>query len=380
MLAETCQSNLWDAGDYLKIKPKYDAMQKRLLEKSDRETGQYSDFWEARNYRHHTDNIKCSWISVHGLNDWNVKPKNVYKIWQKVSKLPIAHKLFLHQGPHYNMNNLLSIDFSDLMNLWFCHELLDIKNNAYKQWEDVMIQDNLQPDIWHEEPTWNNELGKKEIYFPDKSGSLLKDGGEDNDKVSFTDQGGKIFKEAKISEGKWQYDFISGEEKWLDQQLRFVTDEFIHTVIVVGRPKIKMSVSTSLPKGQISVALVDLGTRKRLTPIPKSFNDQIQELGYRFGTEVMKEFVPDKETKAKLITKGHMNVQNYADMKHAEKVEPGKFYDLEFELQPTFYRLPAGARLGLIIYSTDQGMTKRPLEEETYTINLDKTQLIFHEM
>ncbi|MDY5351390.1 MAG: CocE/NonD family hydrolase C-terminal non-catalytic domain-containing protein, partial [Lactobacillus johnsonii] len=48
--------------------------------------------------------------------------------------------------------------------------------------------------------------------------------------------------------------------------------------------------------------------------------------------------------------------------------------------QPTFYRLPAGARLGLIIYSTDQGMTKRPLEEETYTINLDKTQLIFHEM
>ena len=380
MLAETCQSNLWDAGDYLKIKPKYDAMQKRLLEKSDRETGQYSDFWEARNYRHHTDNIKCSWISVHGLNDWNVKPKNVYKIWQKVSKLPIAHKLFLHQGPHYNMNNLLSIDFSDLMNLWFCHELLDIKNNAYKQWEDVMIQDNLQPDIWHEEPTWNNELGKKEIYFPDKSGSLLKDGGEDNDKVSFTDQGGKIFKEAKVSEGKWQYDFISGEEKWLDQQLRFVTDEFIHTVIVVGRPKIKMSVSTSLPKGQISVALVDLGTRKRLTPIPKSFNDQIQELGYRFGTEVMKEFVPDKETKAKLITKGHMNVQNYADMKHAEKVEPGKFYDLEFELQPTFYRLPAGARLGLIIYSTDQGMTKRPLEEETYTINLDKTQLIFHEM
>lgn len=103
-------------------------------------------------------------------------------------------------------------------------------------------------------------------------------------------------------------------------------------------------------------------------------------MGYRFGTEVMKEFVPDKETKAKLITKGHMNVQNYADMKHAEEVEPGKFYDLEFELQPTFYRLPAGARLGLIIYSTDQGMTKRPLEEETYTIDLDKTQLIFHEM
>ena len=102
-----------------------------------------------------------------------------------------------------------------------------------------MIQDNLQPDIWHEEPTWNNKLGKKEIYFPDKKGKLLKDGGEDNDKLSFTDQGGKVFKEAKISEGKWQYDFISGEEKWLDQQLRFVTDEFIHTVTLVGRPRLR---------------------------------------------------------------------------------------------------------------------------------------------
>src|SRR5690625_6818405 len=56
--------------------PIYDKMQKELLTKEDRETGQYSNFWEARNYRHHADGIKCSWISVHGLNDWNVKPRS----------------------------------------------------------------------------------------------------------------------------------------------------------------------------------------------------------------------------------------------------------------------------------------------------------------
>ncbi|MBP2056898.1 X-Pro dipeptidyl-peptidase [Lactobacillus colini] len=380
MLAETCQSNLWDAGDYVKVKAKFDAMQKRLLKKSDRETGQYSDFWEARNYRHHTNGIKCSWISVHGLNDWNVKPKNVYKLWQKVAKLPIAHKLFLHQGPHYNMNNLLSIDFSDLMNLWFCHELLNVDNNAYKQWDDVMIQDNLYPDTWHQEPTWNNSLGQEVTYYPDKEGSLLKSGGADNSKVSFIDQGGKVFKEAKISESSWQYQFISGEEKWLNQQLRFETDEFIHPITIVGRPKVKLRVSTSLPKGQISVALVEVGKRKRLTPIPKSFNDQIQELGYRFGTEVMKEFVNDIETNAKLITKGHMNVQNYADMKHAKEIKPGEFYNLEFELQPTFYRVPASSHLTLIVYSTDQGMTKRPLEDETYTIDLSQSEIKYSQM
>lgn len=380
MLAETCQSNLWDSGDYLKIKPKYDEMQEKLLKKSDRSTGQYSDFWEARNYRHHLDGVKCSWISVHGLNDWNVKPKNVYKVWQEISKLPIESKLFLHQGPHYNMNNLLSIDFSDLMNLWFCHELLDVKNNAYDQWSRVMIQDNLQPDLWHEEPTWSDSLGQKVEYFPQKDGDLLKDGGEDNDKVSFTDKGGKVFKEAKISEGDWQYQFISGEEKWQDVQLRYVTDEFIHPITMVGRPEIELSVSTSLPVGQISVALVELGERKRLTPTPKFYRDQIQELGYRFGTQFMQEFVPDKLTKAKLITLGHMNVQNYDDMKHAKKIKPGEFYNLKFKLQPTFYRIPVGSQLGLIIYSTDQAMTKRPLEEETYTIDLDRTKLTYYQM
>lgn len=380
MLAETCQSNLWDSGNYLKIKPKFDEMQKKLLEKADRETGQYSDFWEARNYRHHLDNVKCSWISVHGLNDWNVKPKNVYKLWQKIATLPIAHKLFLHQGPHYNMNNLLSIDFSDMMNLWFCHELLNVKNNAYKQWETVMIQDNLQPDIWHEEPKWNNSLGQKEIYYPNTDGELLKLGSPDEAKVSFTDVGGKIFKEVKISEKDWEYEFITGKERWLDQQLRFVTEDFIHPITVVGRPKIKLRVSPSLAKGQISVALVELGTRKRLTPTPKLFNDQIQELGYRFGTDILREFVPDKVTDAKLITKGHMNIQNYADMKKAEKITPGKFYDLEFFLQPTFYRVPVGSRLGLIIYSTDQAMTKRPLEEETYTIDLANTAFYYSQL
>ena len=42
------------------------------------------------------------------------------------------------------MNNFVSIDFTDLMNLWFVHELLDVENNAYNQWPTVMIQDNLQ--------------------------------------------------------------------------------------------------------------------------------------------------------------------------------------------------------------------------------------------
>lgn len=376
LLAETCQSNLWDAGDYLKIKPKYDAMQKDLLTKSDRTTGQYSDFWEKRNYRHHTDGIKCSWISVHGLNDWNVKPKNAYKIWQKVKNLPIKQHLFLHQGPHYNMNNLVSIDFTDLMNLWFVHELLEIDNHAYEQWPKVMIQDNLEADKWHEEVDWNNGLGQKTVYYPTDDSELQKDG-NGKQHLSFTDIGGKEFKEAKITESDWQYKFICGDEKWSNSSLRFTTDEFIHPVTIVGRPQVKVRVSSSLNKGQLSVALVEMGDRKRLTPTPKFIMPGGQELGFRFGQDTLQEFQPDKLTHAKLITKGHMNLQNHADLKRPVAIKPGEFYDLTFMLQPTYYQIPVGSRLCLIIYSTDQGMTKRPLEETIYTIDLARTEINF---
>jgi X-Pro dipeptidyl-peptidase len=378
MLAETCQSNLWNSGSYLKIKPKFDQMQTQLRKKEDRASGQYSDFWEARNYRHHTDNIKCSWISVHGLNDWNVKPKNVYKLWQKVKKLPLQAHLFLHQGPHYNMNNLVSIDYTDLLSLWFAHELLSVDNNAYQQWPRVLVQDNLQADYWHHEEDWANSIGQKVSYYPANGNSLAKDG-QERGIAKFTDRGGQDFRQAKISEGQWQQEFINGQAPWNQACLRLTSDEFIHPVTIVGRPHFETKVAVDQKVGQLSVALVEVAKRKRLTATPQAIFGQEQELGYRFGSEELKEFKPDKVSQAKLITKAHMNLQNYQDFKKPLPIEPGHFYQLSFDLQPTYYTLPAGSKLLLIIYSTDQAMTKRPLISENYQIDLGQTVLSFSE-
>ena len=65
--------------------------------------------------------------------------------------------------------------------------------------------------------------------------------------------------------------------------------------------------------------------------------------------------------------------------KRPEKIDADKFYDLDFLLQPTYYTLPSGSKLALIIYSTDEGMTKRPLEKETYTVDLANTEIKFYE-
>ncbi len=166
------------------------------------------------------------------------------------------------------MNNLVSIDFTDLMNLWFVHELLGVENGAYEQWPKVMIQDNLEADKWHSENDWSNDLGQVVVYQPTADGDLsTSQAGQGQ--LTFTDVGGSEFKDSGISETAWEYQFISGKEKWAKASLRFETEDFIHPVTLVGRPKVHVRVAASKNVGQLSVALVDLGKRKRLTATPK---------------------------------------------------------------------------------------------------------------
>lgn len=45
--------------------------------------------------------IKADVILVHGLNDWNVKLRNVYNTWQKLQALPIQKKINSASGSTY---------------------------------------------------------------------------------------------------------------------------------------------------------------------------------------------------------------------------------------------------------------------------------------
>ncbi|MSE24896.1 hypothetical protein GKC32_10650, partial [Lactobacillus curvatus] len=73
---------------------------------------------DARNYLKDVGNIKCDIVMVHGLNDWNVKLKNVFNLYNKLGDVEVTKKLILHQGQHIYINNFQSLDFTDMMNLW----------------------------------------------------------------------------------------------------------------------------------------------------------------------------------------------------------------------------------------------------------------------
>lgn len=109
---------------------------------------------------------------VHGLNDWNVKPRNVYNLYNALQKLPVVSKLVLHQGQHIYVNNFQSLDFTDMMNLWLSHKLYGLENGAEKLLPNVLVQDNVKESTWHAKDAWIDEDADEVVLKATPCGKL----------------------------------------------------------------------------------------------------------------------------------------------------------------------------------------------------------------
>ena len=76
-----------------------------------------------------------------------------------------------------------------------------------------------------------------------------------------------------------------------------------------------------------------------------------------------------------VVTRGWADPQNHRSLTESEPLEPGKFYELTFELQPDDQIIPAGQRLGLMIFSSDRDFTLWPEPGTKLTVDLDATSL-----
>lgn len=351
--------------DYLKIKKTWEKELSFINKFQDRETGNYNEWWDERNYRNKLSEIKCDIVSVHGLNDWNVKPKNVIKLFSGLSKLPISKKLLLHQGQHIYINNMLSLDFTDMMNLWLTNELLGIENEA-KELPNVLIQDNLH------EQTWNiydkfEPSGKIFQYNLASNFSAKKD--------RFTDNSVQIFTKNKDTSQSYEKEIINPKSIYEDSRI-LLESKNNQEQIIMGTPSIKIKLKIDKPTAILSVRLIDLGNDYRFAEQPKTIKSQGYQLGWDTKSDDIVEFEQStRMTESKLITLGHINVQNQINSWKSEKIIPGKEFQLEFELQPTYYHLAKGHRLGVVIHGADMAQTHRVEDNTNYQINLKNSIL-----
>lgn len=371
VLAIETFSKMRNAGDYLHSKKFFLDYLKEMAELQDRKTGNYNTFWDERNYLPFIKDIKCDVVMVHGLNDWNVKPRQVADLWDALKEVPVEKKLILHQGQHIYINNMPSLDFQDMMNLWLSHKLYGVENKAKEILPDIVYQNNTTPETWESLKDWTPvsekvyHLGEKELSENTVSGQ-----------VSFNDQLPEkqyqsYTKNIDIWEKELKEDGAMSGHRYLAK-----TEALNEAIFLNGRPKVKIKVASSVDLGMLSFELIDFGTAKRLNPVPDVVALHGLPLGRNWREDNLVEFKLGAEDDYKLISRGHINLQNRENPWKNDDLKANEFVEVEVALHPTMYHLPAGRQIGLAVYGTDFGMTVRGNQDITYTLELADSQLI----
>ena len=77
------------------------------------------------------------------------------------------------------------------------------------------------------------------------------------------------------------------------------------------------------------------------------------------------------------MTKGYLNLQNRNDLLLVEDITADEWMDIQFELQPTIYKLKEGDTLRLVLYTTDFEITIRDNTAYHLTVDLEQSTLSY---
>ena len=370
VLAVDTFSRQKSGGDMIRLKKAWEQHLAQMTQDQDRTTGAYTAWWDARNYRKNAANVKADVVLIHGLNDWNVKPKNAIRFWQAIADLPIQKKLILHQGQHVYVHNVRSLDFLDMMNLWLTHELLGVANQAEQVLPNVLVQDNVTPQTWSAYSDFANPAAEHVTT----TANLKTDFESATDQ--FSDHATATFTAQHDTSASFEKAIITPNSAYVNSRLWLTQPVLEHDRVLEGIPHLELTLAIDAPTGILSVRLVDLGKAKRFEENAATVGASGLQLGFDFKTTDIVEFKPaNKETPSKLITLGHINLQNPKNAYEVQTITPGQFFHVSLDLQPTHYHLPAGRQLVLIIHGADMAQTIRPTKVTHYQLDLAKSTL-----
>ncbi|MDU1097764.1 MAG: CocE/NonD family hydrolase C-terminal non-catalytic domain-containing protein, partial [Streptococcus mitis] len=96
----------------------------------------------------------------------------------------------------------------------------------------------------------------------------------------------------------------------------------------------------------------EFGQKKYLQPYPAILSARTIDNGRYHMLENLCELSFSANTQ-RVVTKGYLNLQNRNDLLLVEEITADEWMDIQFELQPTIYKLKEGDTLRLVLYTTD---------------------------
>ena len=301
-----------------------------LARNMDRITGDHNEWWAGRDYLNAIANVRAATLMAHAFNDWTVMPEHGVRIYRALREQGTPAQLYFHQGGHGGAPPL------EMMNRWFTRYVYGVENDVEsdpRAWIVREGDERLQPTAYEDYP------------HPDAAPVVLYPlaGGEQTGGLGLTrvaSQGAETLVD--------NFSFSGGtlaNAEWTHHRLLYATPELTEPVHISGTPRITLRLAADKPAANLSVWLVSLPWRdsQRITD--------------------------------DLITRGWADPRNHRSLSRGEPLVPGQYVELSFDLQPDDQIIPVGARIGLMIFSSDREFTLRPDPGTELTIDLDGTML-----
>ena len=354
-LAELTYSRNLLAGDYIRANEAHQADLEKVKVQLDRKTGDYNQFWHDRNYLLNAHQVKAEVVFTHGSQDWNVKPLHVYQMFHALPAHINKH-LFFHNGAHVYMNNWQSIDFRESMNALLTKKLLGQETDF--QLPTVIWQDNTVPQTWLS----LDNFGGQENFETFSLGQ--------EEKVIQNQYPDKDFERYGKTYQTFNTELYQGKTNQITIDLPVTKDLHLN-----GRAQLNLRIKSSTNKGLLSAQLLELGQKKYLQPYPAILSAKTIDNGRYHMLDNLCElpFRPDAQ---RVVTKGYLNLQNRNDLLLVEDITADEWMDIQFELQPTIYKLKEGDTLRLVLYTTDFEITIRDNTAYQLTVDLEQSSLI----
>jgi X-Pro dipeptidyl-peptidase len=296
----------------------------------DRITGDYSDWWAGRDYLNAISNVRAATLLAHAFNDWNVMPEHSVRVYEALKAQGTPAQVYFHQGGHGGAPPL------ERMNRWFTRYLYGIENGVEDEpraWivreGDRRTEPTAYPDYPHPDAT------HVQLYpraGGDAVGELVT--------VPQRHQGRETLVDNVTHSGG-----VLAQAERSSHRLLYATAELREPVHISGTPRITLRVASSKPAVNLSVWLVVLP------------------------------WTGPADTLGSVITRGWADPRNHRSVRHGEALVPGAFYDVTFDLQPDDQVIPAGRRIGLMVFSSDREFTLWPQPGTELTVDLDAAVL-----
>jgi X-Pro dipeptidyl-peptidase len=234
------------------------------------------------------------------------------------------------------------------MNRWFTRYVLGVENGVEghaRAWIVREGDERLAPTAYADWPVPGSApVTLRPSAGGDRQGSLEIDGAGP---LGSGHAGGLSARETLVDDVAFTGAELAQAER-SPNRLLYSTPELTGAVHISGTPEITVRLAFDRSAANLSVWLVALPWED---PEPRQINFSV-------------------------ITRGWADALNYRSLTESVPMVPGQLRDVTFTLQPTDQVIPAGKRIGLMIFSSDREYTLWPRPGAEITVELDGTRLM----